>query len=159
ALAWLCGSALAQVGVINSSKNPQQVATLHWYPANLTTSFAIPSGAGPMAFDGDNIWVMNGSNGVSKVRASDGAMLGTFSVGKGPQRALFDGVNIWVTNFLDGTVTKLRASDGANLGTFRAGTNPPSGNTPIGLAFDGTNIWVGDPKTATVSKLRAADGT
>ena len=39
ALAWLCGSALAQV--TSSTKNPKQIAIMHWYPANLTTTFGI----------------------------------------------------------------------------------------------------------------------
>ena len=35
-----------------------------------------------VAFDGANIWVANGgSNTVTKLRASDGALQGTFSVG------------------------------------------------------------------------------
>jgi len=35
-----------------------------------------------VAFDGANIWVTNyGSNSVTKLRASDGSTLGTFTVG------------------------------------------------------------------------------
>ena len=38
-----------------------------------------------IAFDGANIWVANyGSNNVTKLRASDGAVLGTFAVGTNP---------------------------------------------------------------------------
>ena len=55
ALAWLCGSAPAQV--TNSTKNPKQVAILHWYPANLTTNFQVVSFPSCLAFDGANIWV------------------------------------------------------------------------------------------------------
>jgi len=32
--------AQAQGGVENSTKNPQQIAILHWYTANQTTAFA-----------------------------------------------------------------------------------------------------------------------
>ena len=53
-----------------------------------------------IAFDGANIWVSNwGSNNVSKLRASDGALLGTYAVGGAPQAVAFDGVQIWVANF------------------------------------------------------------
>ena len=39
-----------------------------------------------IAFDGVNIWVANyGSNNVSKLRASDGALLGTYAVGSTSQ--------------------------------------------------------------------------
>ena len=44
---------------------------------------------------------------VTKLRAWDGANLGTFNVGSGAVGVAFDGANIWVTNFLDGTVSKL----------------------------------------------------
>ncbi len=132
----------AQQGPIN----PKAVALLRWYPANLTTSFSTVTGAmasWAVTFDGRNIWVASydpsnwGANGtVTKLRASDGAALGTFTVGARPFALAFDGANIWVANWNDGTVTKLRASDGATLGTFSVGL------WPTGLAFDGSNIWV-----------------
>ena len=51
------------------------------------------------AFDGANIWVTNSdSDSVTKLRASDGAVLGNFKVGKAPDGVAFDGTNIWVTN-------------------------------------------------------------
>src|SRR5215472_10264045 len=103
ALAWLCGSALAQGGVTSSTKNPQQVATLHWYPANTTTSFPVGTAFGRnpvgVTFDGVNIWVANTNDGsVTKLRATDGAVLGTFVLDSpgsgGPAGIAFDGTNI-----------------------------------------------------------------
>src|SRR5215472_1747 len=41
ALAWLCGSALAQGELTNSTKNPAQIATSHSYEPNLITRFQI----------------------------------------------------------------------------------------------------------------------
>ncbi len=73
---------------------------------------------------------------MTKLRTSNGAVLGTFTVGKVPGGVAFDGVNIWVTNENSNNVTKLRASDGAVLGTFSVGT------LPLQVAFDGANIWV-----------------
>ncbi|MFZ1133786.1 MAG: hypothetical protein WAN69_02490 [Candidatus Korobacteraceae bacterium] len=71
-----------------------------------------------IAFDGANIWVASesdiGSGIVTKLRASDGANLGTFPAPGDPIGIAFDGANIWVTNTSYGSVTKLRASDGAN---------------------------------------------
>jgi YVTN family beta-propeller protein len=64
-----------------------------------------------VAFDGANIWVTNaGDNTVTKLRATDGGVLGTFAVGAAPYGVAFDGANIWVSNFSPGTVTKLRAA-------------------------------------------------
>jgi DNA-binding beta-propeller fold protein YncE len=48
---------------------------------------------------------------VTKLRASDGVVLGTFPVGNAPAGIAFDGANIWVAN-LSNSVTKLRASEG-----------------------------------------------
>jgi len=47
------------------------------------------------------------SNTVTKLRASDGMRLGTFSVGSYPLGIAFDGANIWVTNTNSNTVNKL----------------------------------------------------
>lgn len=49
----------AEAGVVNSTQNPLQIAILHWYGANLTTSFPVASGNSiprSVAFDGANIW-------------------------------------------------------------------------------------------------------
>src|SRR6516225_10011396 len=140
------------IGVTSSTKNPLQVALLHWYDANQTASFAVGFQPFALAFDGANIWVANlGSHSVTKVRASDGATLGTFGV-EGPLGVAFDGGNVWVTNSSINAVTKLRASDGKTLGTFEAGGGP------YNVAFDGANSWVTNNGSKSMSKLRASDG-
>ncbi len=48
-----------------------------------------------------------GDNAVTKLRASDGANLGTFPVGRPANAVAFDGVNLWVTNGSANTVSKL----------------------------------------------------
>lgn len=131
-LVLISASALGQSGVVDSTQNPSQLAVLHWYAANATTSFTTGKTPIACAFDGASMWVVNfGDNTVSKLRANDGAVLGTFAVGKNPWAAAFDGANIWVTNLGDATVSKLRASDGAVLGTF-----PVTGTFPAGVAFE-----------------------
>src|SRR5689334_9935294 len=61
------------------NQNPAQVAILHWYGANQTTSFPVTS-PWPIVFDGANMWVGNYSGGgITKFRANDGTNLGTFS--------------------------------------------------------------------------------
>ena len=83
--------------------NPLKIALLKWYQANLVpTSFTVgktqnsdPYG---VAFDGANIWTANSGDGtVTKLRTSDGANLGTFTVGGQPNGVVFDGANVWVT--------------------------------------------------------------
>jgi hypothetical protein len=108
-----------------------------------------------VAFDGENIWTANFADypgTVTKVRARDGKVLGTFEVGRKPLGVTFDGANIWVSNNFDNTVTKLRASDGKTLGTF-------SVRFPWWMACDGANIWVPTHEgKGTVTKLQASDG-
>src|SRR5438552_2589388 len=87
-----------------------------------------------------------------KLRASTGAVLGTFVVGTKPIGVAFDGTNIWVANGGSNDVTKLRASDGNVLGTFAVGSNP------FYMAFDGASIWVANHMSNNVTKLRAKDG-
>src|SRR5579863_596341 len=100
--------------------NPLKIALLHWYQANTTTTFTVgkTKNSNPygIAFDGANIWTANKEGTVSKLRASDGATLGTFDVPGSPNFLVFDGANVWVTASPN-TVSKLRASDGKILGT------------------------------------------
>src|SRR5260370_319856 len=142
----------AATGVVTSTKNPLQIALLHWYAANLTTQFTAGTSPYGVAFDGANIWVaLNGSGKVTKLRANDGFNLGSFSVGTNPTGVAFDGANIWVANFGSNNVTKL-ATSGTVLGTF------PAGSGPSGIAYDGANIWVTDFNSTTVTKLLATTG-
>lgn len=132
------------------SHNLSLLGSLRW--DLLGQRVAVGSFPSSIAFDGANLWVTNNGSEVTKLRATDGAILGTFGVGSGPFGVAFDGANIWVANQNSNNVTKLRASDGAPLGTFSVGT------TPVGLAFDGANIWVANFGSNTVTKLRASDG-
>lgn len=137
--------------------NPLRVATLQWYSVNETgLRYTIPPGnAVLLAFDGANMWVVSGqqlSSSVTKLRASDGANLGTFTAGtERPLSIAFDGANMWVSNGEDNSVRKIRTSDGVMVGAF------PVGFSPQNIAFDGANIWV-THGGSSVTKLRANDG-
>jgi len=133
--------------------NPLQVALLKWFPAYQSTSFQVGELPSGVAFDGSNIWVANyGSDTITELQASTGALLGTFSVGDQPFGVAFDGANIWVGNYKDSTVSKLQAATGAVLGTYTVGTGPE------GIAFDGSNIWVADYLSDSVTELLARTG-
>jgi hypothetical protein len=82
--------------------NPLKIALLKWYQVNRTTSFNVgkTQNSNPygLAFDGESIWTANSGEGtVTKLRTSDGAILGTFDVGGQPNGVVFDGANVWVT--------------------------------------------------------------
>jgi hypothetical protein len=107
--------------------------------------------------DGTHIWfAWSLGSTVSKLRVSDGALVGMYSVGKGPSYLLFADAHIWVASTIDNTVSKLRPSDGVLVGTYPV-------HSPNSLVFDGTHIWVAASNTASpgngfVSRLRASDG-
>jgi hypothetical protein len=132
------------------SAGAMNAALLRWY----TQTYSVGSEPFGVAFDGSNIWVANGgSNSVTKILASTGAVVGNYPVGAGPIEAAFDGTNIWVTNLSGNTVTKLLASSGAVVGSY------PVGIQPCGVAFDGTNIWVANYGSNTVTELLASNGS
>ena len=141
-------------GPVGTEFDPSQIALIRWdllRPG--TKDVALTGGAAGSAFDGENIWVANSSgNTVTKIRASDAVVLGTFPVGSSPQDVAFDGTNIWVANLSSNNVTKLRASDGQLLGTF------PVAAPAIRIAFDGENIWVANNDSDRITKLNL-DGT
>jgi hypothetical protein len=123
-----------------------RAALLQWYPS----AYAVGDYPYGLAFDGTNIWVANwGSNTVTKLLPTSGAVVGTYTVGSAPVRLAFDGTNIWVANYGDSTVTKLLASTGAVEGTYAVGSSPEA------VAFDGTNIWVANAISNSVTKIGA----
>src|SRR5262245_6615008 len=123
-LVWLAASALlyAQGGPPFqplAGQNASAIALLRWYSVNQTAQFPLPGGGTGVAFDGASIWVAITDSGVvTKLRASDGLLMGIFPVINGPFGIAFDGANMWVTSVTGNTVTKLRASDGTTLGVF-----------------------------------------
>jgi DNA-binding beta-propeller fold protein YncE len=93
------------------------------------------------------MWIANqGTGTVSKLRASDGTVLGTFTVGGSPYGVAFDGENIWVSGSPE--LFELRATDGKTLGFW----DPPGTNT-AGVAFDGANVWIAGYNDSKVGKL------
>jgi hypothetical protein len=128
--------------------NPLAVATLRWYVRNQVARFPLQGGAGSMAFDGANMYILTSANSqfvIDKMRASDGALTATFSnfgtlefSNFGP--LLFDGQNIWLQYLASDAAgaVKLRASDGALLDTFTVGSPVQLG----GMTFDGQDIWI-----------------
>jgi Cytochrome oxidase complex assembly protein 1 len=115
--------------------------------ATSVQTFSVGKGPRDMVFDGANIWVANIlGDSVTKLSASNGAVVGTYPVATHPRYLAFDGTNIWISN--DNRVTKLLASNGEGVGSYDVGSRPR------GLAFDGTNIWVVGSNNS-VNKLSA----
>jgi sugar lactone lactonase YvrE len=138
--------------------NGKKTVTANFAKHQLGTVSAIykvgGSHGGLAADSSGHVWVSDyGSGAVTKLRASDGTVVGTYSVGLSPMGVAYDGANVWVANQGSDSVTKLKASDGTVVGTYSVGRKPQ------GVAFDGANIWVANWGGSTVTKLRASDGT
>ncbi len=124
-----------------------RAAFLQWGQKNFTT------GSNPLSvcFDGTNIWVANSSNNtVTKIKASDGSVVGTYTAGTSPWGLAFDGASIWVTNYNSNTLTKINASDGTIQNTF---SGYGVGTNPAGIVFDGYTIWITNAGDNTVSQF------
>ena len=136
------------------SLNPLQVPLRRWYKHLSIPTFPVGPEPTSLAFDGENIWDVD-AGGLTKIRANDGAILGTVrgfaSVSQTTRSIVYDGYSLWVASATnDFAVTRVRASDGTILGKFGPGPAGP------GLAFDGANIWVANG--GGLVKLRASDG-
>lgn len=124
--------------------NPLAVSVLRWYNRNQIARFPAGGTVQGMTFDGSNVYLLAG-NGITKLRASDGAKIaeftdfGTLEINSLTGGMVFDGANIWAgVTASDASFVKIRAGDGVFLGS---GGGVPSG-FPIALAFDGQSIWI-----------------
>jgi hypothetical protein len=109
-------------------------------------TFQVPSSFGALAFDGVNIWVPNNGGTVTKLRASDGKLLGTFNAGNADGSGIaFDGQNLWLSG--GPYIVEMRPSDGAVLfqKLLKGGL--------AGIGFDGANVWVAGDADGIVFKL------
>jgi DNA-binding beta-propeller fold protein YncE len=140
------------IWVANSNSNAVWLLN----PANGKIVNGFPTGLFPtdLAYDGTNIWVSNGfpanlgSGTLTKIRASDGAPQGTFTVPGTQLRGLgYDGKSIWVCNSTSNTVSRLRTPNVALMGTFPTGVNPRA------AAFDGIKLWVANSGQNTLTVI------
>jgi YVTN family beta-propeller protein len=101
------------------------------------------------------VWVTNFyETTVTKLRASDGHVLGTFEVGHGPSGIAFDGQHLWIANNGSNNVVAVRPSDGAVMATVPVGKNPfgVEISTVLGItrvwvtSFGSNNVTVVDPR-------------
>jgi len=154
---------IATAFLLGACGQPEPIAVSVPTPIDLdATRFLNGSKPTALLFDGEHIWVaertVNKPGAVKKLRASDGEVLGTFTVGRFPSALAFDGENIWVYNDADETLTKLRASDGEVLGTFKVGPESGYFGSSSTLLFDGQHIWVPYSTTQRLVQVRTSDG-
>ena len=98
------------------------------------------------AFDGTNMWFVEGGNPNVVELSPAGAMIHDLNLSPNLAGIAFDGTNMWVTNAVSNSVIELSPT-GATLGTFSVGAHP------VGIAFDGTHMWVTNRDDNTVTEL------
>ena len=77
----------------------------------MLATVAVPDGPADVLAAGPYVWVAsNGADRVTKLRASDGMVVGSFRAGRHPSGLAFDGSSIWVSNSSGQTVAR-RSSD------------------------------------------------
>jgi hypothetical protein len=100
----------------------------------------------PLVFDGECVWVSNeGDETLVRVRATDGAILATESLGEFTAGLAFDGELIWA--FVASGVRRYRAADGSLFDTIA------TDKRGLDVAFDGVNIWATAIDDGEVYKL------
>jgi DNA-binding beta-propeller fold protein YncE len=140
----------------NPNFNPNQIAILRWYQANTSTLFSPTGlgGAGPIVFDGQNIWVAGATSNTLSEYSIDGKQLaGPISLTSGgwPVGMASDGANLWITEFDINKVCKVSESAPS------AGTCFATGNSPYFDAFDGKYVWVVNTGDNTVEAFLATN--
>jgi hypothetical protein len=89
--------------------------------------------------DGADLWVSSlGSGAVTRVRASDGKVLGTWTVGSGALGILVANGRVYVT----GGLSHLYAIDPASAPGPAVTLSSNVGPSPSRIAFDGKKIWI-----------------
>jgi hypothetical protein len=132
-------------------------------------------GSDPRALVSDgqkNIWIANyGSNTVTKLNGTTGAVIGNYAVGTQPVSLAVTGNYLFVANYGSSNVTKLYWSTGALLATYAVGLNPSSVMAPVGTTGGAVSqqsdaglllspcpcVWTTN-HNETLSRLRTVDG-
>jgi hypothetical protein len=122
-----------------------------WTPKNAAVLGLTTVGTQPLsvACDGTDVWVVNaGSDSVSRVRASDGKLLETWTGVPAPFNVLAAMGRVFVTNVH--SLYRIDPSQPAGAVTTLASNLP---NNVDGIAFDGARIWtanLGDPPSVSI---------
>jgi peptide/nickel transport system substrate-binding protein len=116
----------------------------------------IPVGNGPtgVAVGGGHVWVANTTDHtVSKIRASDGKLLESYSAVADPGAVAVGEGAVWVVSKSSGAVIKLNPGNGQPLKKIHVGEGPAA--IAVGHGF----VWVADNLSGRVFKIDPATGS
>src|SRR5579864_4749807 len=92
-----------------------QVTKIRPWDGTVLGTFDIGAeGANPasITFDGSNLWVAAQDGSVRKLRAADGAVLGSYTLGGTSSALVFDGANIWTAAASKDNVAQISSKQG-----------------------------------------------
>jgi hypothetical protein len=108
-----------------------------------------------VASDGADIWVANVVGGVTRVRASDGTVPGTWTGATSADSVLVARGRIYVTgNTSPGNLYRIDPTMPPGVVTTLSSTLP---SDPLGIATDGTSVWTAN--IGSVSNVNPDNGT
>ncbi len=129
-------------GMLQLSLSRRAALDQFWTPQNETVVGLTTVGGNPelVRSDGSDLWVGNfSSNTVSRVRASDGKLLETWTGAVGASGVLVAMGRVFVTGGpAPGMLYRIDPSQAVGAVTNVASS---LGNQPAGIAFDGARIW------------------
>jgi DNA-binding beta-propeller fold protein YncE len=115
---------------------------------------SVASGVAFIESDGADVWASNGSNGVSRVRASDGKLLGTWS---GATKAIgvlaAKGLVFATGETVAGSLYQIDPTQPPGVVTTLTNS---LGDNPVGISFDGARVWtanLGGPGSVSIVTL------
>ncbi len=110
-----------------------------WIPRSLGLSIVRVDGPGFPVSDGTDVWVPLNGGFVTRIRASDGSGLGSWTGAQSAYASLSAMGRIFVTGFqIPGQLYMIDPSQAGGVATTVAGN---LGADPGGIAFDGARIW------------------
>ena len=139
-------------GVLKRGGGRRGIAEKFWTPQNETVLSLTTVGSTPLVvkFDGADLWVSNSSSStVSRVRASDGRLLETWTGATSAEGIVLALGRVLVTGMLNpGSLYMIDPRQTAGAVTT---VSTALGNGARGIAFDGTHVWTANGTGGSVS--------
>lgn len=133
-------------------RSSRRAALNQWYTLGIPGGLTTAVGANPqmVACDGADLWVAARDGTVTRVRASDGALLGEWTGATGASGVLVAKGVVWITgqDTSSGKLFYLSPSESPRAVQDFAALR----NNPYGMATDGTYIWTAN-NSGSVSKV------
>lgn len=133
-----------------------------WTPGDtgILRSVSVGANSRELVFDGQDLWVVGMTGGiVSRVRASDGRVMQTWTGASGAIDVIAAAGRIFIAGNLGGSVAgkiysiNPEAAAGGAVTVFE----PDVGFAPLAINFDGVNLWTAN-SSGSITRVNAANG-